>query len=105
MRISDWSSDVCSSDRQAVAGLRLAVVGCLVGAQELLKSRGPVGVDGRLRKVEVEHAIHVWANSFGGVGQRVSTTGADNDLGIETGGFGLANEQNGSVLIDRKNVV
>src|SRR3546814_13485958 len=51
MRISDWSSDVCSSDLQ-VDDLQLGLADRLAGAGDLRLVRGEAAVDFRLRALE-----------------------------------------------------
>src|SRR3546814_7841729 len=65
MRISDWSSDVCSSDLDQVTAAGVAQAGYAAGAQDLLGARlgarlhleGEAGLDLGLRAVLHEVAL------------------------------------------------
>ncbi len=84
---------------EGAGGALVHLVGGLVGFQELVQARRAGRVDGRLREVQVEHAVHVGAHGLGGVGQRVAAAGADHHLGLEAGRARLAEVQDGVVLV------
>src|SRR3546814_3119638 len=105
MRISDWSSDVCSSDLRAVQGQRLrTVAGAGLQHHRVATDAGAaVAAAGLDLQPGLEAArIHRLAREPGGGGQRIADLGriaqAHADGGRVAGRVGIRSEEHTSEL-------